>query len=169
MDEGGERNLCDWITMPHVGWLQAQELYRKKQKPPPGNHVRKNPLEKMLPTRLHQWLIKGFSFKSNFFHIKTERCCNPLLIVRVVWDWPREIAFWWQWSVKRALPERASEVNGPVPMLTVKSWLGPSGASEALSSSAFLKIIFKGKNRKWQCQEQGRRLKAKKKRKKKKV
>lgn len=47
--------------------------------------------------------------------------------------------------MKRALPKRASEVNGPVPMLTVKSWLEPSGASEALSSSAFLKIIFKGK------------------------
>lgn len=30
-------------------------------------------------------------------------------------------------------------------MLTVKSWLEPSGASESLSSSAFLKIIFKGK------------------------
>lgn len=43
------------------------------------------------------------------------------------------------------MPKRASEVNGPVSVLTVKSWLEPSGASEALSSSAVLKIIFKGK------------------------
>lgn len=125
-----------------------------KAKPPLGNHVRKNPGEKTLPTSLHQWLIKRGFFKSlfllrllTFFSFKTERCSNPLFIVRVVWDWPREIAFWWQWSVKRALPKRASEVNGPVSMLTVKSWLEPSGASESLSSSAFLKIIFKGKNR----------------------
>lgn len=30
-------------------------------------------------------------------------------------------------------------------MLTVKSWLEPSGVSDALSSWRFLKIIFKGK------------------------
>lgn len=48
------------------------------------------------------------------------------------------------------MPKRASEVNGPVSMLTVKSWLEPSGASEALSASAVLKIIklsLKGKQR----------------------
>lgn len=43
------------------------------------------------------------------------------------------------------MPKRASEVNGPVSMLTVKSWLELSLASEALSTSAVLKIIFKGK------------------------
>lgn len=33
------------------------------------------------------------SSSSHFFFFKTERCSNPLFIVRVVWDWPREIAF----------------------------------------------------------------------------
>lgn len=50
---------------------------------------------------------------------------------------------------ERELCQRgSSEVNGPVSMLTVKSWLEPSGASAALSSSAVLKIIFKGKTEK---------------------
>lgn len=145
----GEKHFCDWITMPHVGWLQVLELYRKSKKPPLGNHVRKNSREEMLPTSLHQWLVKRDFFKSifTFFCFKTERCSNPLFIVRVVWDWPKEIASWWQRRGKGALPKRASEVNGPVSMLTVKSWLEPSGASEALSTSAVLKIILKGKQK----------------------
>ena len=57
----GGKSLYDWIIMPHVGWLRAQELYRKSKKTPLGNQVRKNPVEKTLPTSLHQWLIKrGF-------------------------------------------------------------------------------------------------------------
>lgn len=43
------------------------------------------------------------------------------------------------------MPTRASEVNGPVSMLTGKAWLEPSGASKALSSSALWKIMVEEK------------------------
>lgn len=122
--------------MPHVGWWLARQLSRKSKTGRLGN----NPGEKTLPTALQQWLIKTI-----FYIFSFSRSLNPLFIVQVVWDRLGEIAFWWQWSEKRALPTRASEVNGPVSTLTGKAWLEPSGASKALSFSAFWKIISEEK------------------------
>lgn len=122
--------------MPHVGWWLAQGLSRKSKTGRLGN----NPGEKTLPSALQQWLIKTIYYIFSFLH-----SLNPLFIVRVVWDWLGGNSLWWQWSEKRALPTRASEVNGPVSMLTGKAWLEPSGASKALSSSVFWKIIFEEK------------------------
>lgn len=138
----GGKNLCDWITMPHVGWLRAQELYRKSKNRLLGIVSGKNPGRKCC-----QLVFTNDFYPFYFFCFKTERCSNPLFIVRVVGDWPKEIAFWWQWRGKGALPKRASEVNGPVSMLTVKSWLEPSGASEALSTSAVWRLSLKWKQK----------------------
>ena len=85
-----------------------------------------------------------------FSYSQIQRCSNPHYIVKLVSNWPREMALWWQRrrarardretereserecesererkrerERERALPARASEVNGAVSLLTVKSW-----------------------------------------------
>lgn len=133
-----KKNLCDRITMPHVGWLQANSLCHKSKRHLMGIMTEKIPRRKCG----HPVFCVLFFILFFVLCFKTERCSNPLLIVRLVWVRPREIAFWWKQRLG-ALPKRPTEVNRLLSKLTVKSWLEPSVASKALSVLVVLKRMIK--------------------------